>query len=78
MVRLVNALPPTAVNVPVRLIGAPADVVNSAKFVAAASAEIPSINPVLLITMPPTAVAVSVRVPAPPPTTTESRMLKDA
>ena len=76
MVRLVNSLPPTAVNVPVRLIGAVANVVNSAKLVVAASAEIPSINPVLLITMPPTPVAVRVRVPVPPPTTTESVMSK--
>ena len=76
MVRLVNSLPPTAVNVPVTLIGAPADVVKSAKLVVIASAEIPSINPVLLITMPSAPVAVSVRVPVPPPTTTESLMSK--
>ena len=78
MVRPVNALPPIAVSVPVTLIGAVANVVKSAKLVAAAVAEMPLTKPVLFITTPPRPVAVRVRVPAPPPTTTESRMLKDA
>ena len=76
MVRLVNSLPPTEVNVPVRLIGAVANVVKSAKLVAAAVAEMPLTKPVLFITTPPALVAVSVRVPTPPPTTTESAILK--
>ena len=76
MVRLVNALPPTAVSVPVTLIGAPADVVKSAKLVKRLSAEMPGAKPVLSITMPSAPVAVRVRV-TPPSTTTESRMLKD-
>ena len=71
MVRLVNALPPTAVNVPVTLIGAPADVVKSAKLVERLSAEMPGAKPVLSITMPSAPVAVRVRV-TPPSTTTES------
>ena len=80
MVRPVNALPPIAVSVPVTLIGAVANVVKSAKLVAAAVAEMPLTltKPVLFITTPPRPLAVRVRVPAPPPTTTESRMLKDA
>ena len=76
MVRPVNALPPIAVNVPVTLIGAVANVVKSAKLVAAAVAEMPLTKPVLFITTPPALVAVSVRVPTPPPTTTESAILK--
>ena len=75
MVRLVNPLPPTAVNVPVTVIGAPADVVKRAKLVAAALAEIPLAELVLSITTPSAPVAVSVRV-TPPSTTTESLMSK--
>ena len=75
MVRSVNPLPPTAVNVPVTVIGAPADVVKRAKLVAAALAEIPLAELVLSITMPSAPVAVRVRV-TPPKTTTESLKMK--
>ena len=78
MVRLLNPLPPTAVNVPVTVIGAVANVVKSAKLVAAALAEMPLTKRVLSITTPSAPVAVSMRVPAPPPTTTESLILKNA
>ena len=71
MVRLVNSLPPTEVNMPVRLIGAVANVVKSSKLVKTWSAEIP----LATITMPGASVAVRVRV-TPPTTTTESLILK--
>ena len=62
------------VSVPVRLIGAVANVVVRIRLVASALAEMPATKPVLSITTPLAAVAVRVRV-TPPPTTTESVML---
>ena len=77
IVRSVKALPPAEVSVPVRLIGAVANIVARARLVAAALAEIPLTKPVLSITTPPAAVAVRMR-STPPSTTTESVILIEA